>query len=105
MFPRTAKPVPLSPQARDTLGTDAEALPADELVRAVLRAPVDLLFNGGIGTYVKARGEHNADVRDRANESVRVDARRAPCASRGRGRKPRPHPDAPGSSTPWPAAG
>ena len=74
VFPRTAKTVPLSPQARITLGTDADALPADELVRAVLLAPVDLLFNGGIGTYVKGRGEHNADVRDRANESVRVDA-------------------------------
>ena len=74
VFPRSAKLVPLSPQARDTLGTDAEALPADELVRAVLRAPVDLFYNGGIGTYVKGRGEHNADVHDRANESVRVDA-------------------------------
>ena len=74
VFPRSAKLVPLSPQARDTLGTDAEALPADELIRAVLRAPVDLFYNGGIGTYVKGRGEHNADVHDRANESVRVDA-------------------------------
>ena len=74
VFPRTAKLVPLSPQARDALGTDAEALPADELIRAVLRAPVDLIYNGGIGTYVKASGEHNADVHDRANESVRVDA-------------------------------
>jgi len=73
VFPRTAKMVPLSPEARTALGTEADALPADELVRAVLRSPVDLLYNGGIGTYVKARGEHHADVRDRANETVRVE--------------------------------
>jgi glutamate dehydrogenase len=75
VFPRTAKSVALSPQVRDALGIDAESLPADELIRAVLRAPVDLLFNGGVGTYVKATGEHNAEVHDRANEAVRVDAR------------------------------
>jgi glutamate dehydrogenase len=74
VYPRTAKLVALSPEARRTLATDAEALPADELIRVVLRAPVDLLYNGGIGTYVKAGTEHNADVHDRANDAVRVNA-------------------------------
>jgi glutamate dehydrogenase len=54
---------------------DAEQLPADELIRAVLRTGVDILFNGGIGTYVKASTESNAEVGDRANDTVRLDAR------------------------------
>ena len=74
VFPRTSKMIPLSLQAREALGTNADALPADDLVRAVLRAPVDLMYNGGIGTYVKASTEHQADVHDRTNDSVRIDA-------------------------------
>ena len=54
VFPRTAKSIPLSPQAREALGVEDEALTPNELIRALLRAPVDLLWNGGIGTYVKA---------------------------------------------------
>ncbi|TCO19754.1 glutamate dehydrogenase [Kribbella steppae] len=74
VFSRTAKSVPLSPQARALLDVEAEQLPADELIRAVLRARADLLFNGGVGTYVKASTESHADVGDRANDAVRVDA-------------------------------
>src|SRR5215469_3094379 len=76
VWPRTAKSVPVSPQARAVLGLDASvtALPPDELISAVLRAPVDLLWNGGIGTYVKATTQSNADVGDRSNDAVRVDA-------------------------------
>ncbi len=54
MFPRTAKSIPLSPQVREALDVEAEQLTPNELIRAMLRAPVDLLWNGGIGTYVKA---------------------------------------------------
>ncbi|HEY4409059.1 MAG TPA: NAD-glutamate dehydrogenase domain-containing protein, partial [Acidimicrobiia bacterium] len=54
VFPRTAKSIPLSPEVRAVLGVEAEALRPAELIKAVLRAPVDLLWNGGIGTYVKA---------------------------------------------------
>jgi glutamate dehydrogenase len=76
VWPRTAKSVPVSPQARAVLGLDdgVTALPPDELISAVLRAPVDLLWNGGIGTYVKATGQTQADAGDRANDAVRVDA-------------------------------
>ncbi|MEV0284839.1 NAD-glutamate dehydrogenase domain-containing protein [Kribbella sp. NPDC050820] len=74
VFSRMAKSVPLSPQARALLDVQAEQLPADELIRAVLRTQADLLFNGGVGTYVKASTESHADVGDRANDAVRVDA-------------------------------
>ncbi len=76
VWPRSAKSVPVSPQARAALGLDSDvtALPPDELISAVLRAPVDLLWNGGIGTYVKATGQTQADAGDRTNDAVRVDA-------------------------------
>jgi glutamate dehydrogenase len=75
IWPRTAKSVPLSPEARAALGIDDERLTPTELIQAILRAPVDLLWNGGIGTYVKAASETHADVGDRANDAVRVDGR------------------------------
>ncbi len=74
VFPRSAKSVPLSPQVRAALDVEAEALTPAEVVRAILRAPVDLLWNGGIGTYVKASAETHADAGDKANDAVRVDA-------------------------------
>ncbi len=74
VFPRSAKSIPLSPQVRRALGTDAEALTPAGVVRAILCAPVDLLWNGGIGTYVKAGTETHADAGDKANDAVRVDA-------------------------------
>ena len=74
VFSRTAKAVPLSPAVRGLLGVEADQLPADDLIRAVLCAGVDLLFNGGIGTYVKASAQSHGEVGDRANDGVRVDA-------------------------------
>jgi glutamate dehydrogenase len=79
VWPRAAKSIPLSPQAREALGVDAQQLPPHELIAAILRAPVDMLYNGGIGTYVKAADESHADVGDRANDSVRVDGRELRC--------------------------
>ena len=78
VWPRTVKSVPVSPQARTALGIDAtvSALSPDELISAILAAPVDLLWNGGIGTYVKASSESNAEVGDRSNDAVRIDATR-----------------------------
>ncbi|MGY2081789.1 NAD-glutamate dehydrogenase [Modestobacter sp. SYSU DS0657] len=78
VWPRTAKAVPVSAPMRDALGLapGIESLSPVELVRAVLLAPVDLLFNGGIGTYVKAATESAADVGDKANDAVRVDGGR-----------------------------
>ncbi|HEV8651130.1 MAG TPA: NAD-glutamate dehydrogenase [Actinomycetes bacterium] len=75
VFPRTAKSIPLSPEARQALGVDAEALPPNELIQALLKAPVDVLWNGGIGTYVKASRESHGDVGDRTNDGVRVDGK------------------------------
>ncbi len=74
VFPRTAKLIPLSPEVRAALDVDFEATQPAELIKAILRAPVDLLWNGGIGTYVKASTETNGDVGDKANDAVRIDA-------------------------------
>ncbi len=76
VWPRSAKSVPISAQARAALGLDAAVAAAspDELISAILRAPVDLLWNGGIGTYVKASHETHADAGDRSSDAVRVDA-------------------------------
>ncbi|PKV77355.1 NAD-glutamate dehydrogenase [Nocardia fluminea] len=75
VFERTVKSVPISPQARVALGLpDAvQTLSPPELVRAILLAPVQLLWNGGIGTYVKASTESNAEAGDKSNDAVRVD--------------------------------
>ncbi|WP_245177486.1 NAD-glutamate dehydrogenase [Geodermatophilus sp. DF01-2] len=77
VWPRTAKSIPVSEPMRTALGLadDVDALSPVELIRAVLLAPVDLLFNGGIGTYVKASTESALDVGDKANDAVRVDGR------------------------------
>jgi glutamate dehydrogenase len=76
VWPRAAKSIPMSPPMRDVLGLDSSvtALSPDELISAILCAPVDLLWNGGIGTYVKASRESHADVGDRSNDAVRVSA-------------------------------
>ena len=75
VFPRTAKSIVITEQMRDALGLDAEttALSPMELMHAILLAPTDLLWNGGIGTYIKASTESNADVGDKANDALRVD--------------------------------
>ena len=74
VFPRSAKSVTLSPEVRAALGIDTDSLAPAELVSAVLRAPVDLVWFGGIGTYVKSARETHADVGDRANDASRIDA-------------------------------
>ncbi|MGW4506935.1 NAD-glutamate dehydrogenase [Streptomyces sp. NPDC004436] len=74
IHPRSAKSVPVNAQIREALGIDAgvtKMTPAD-LMQAILRSPVDLVWNGGIGTYVKATAETHADVGDKANDAIRV---------------------------------
>ncbi|WP_460973908.1 NAD-glutamate dehydrogenase domain-containing protein [Prescottella soli] len=85
VWPRSAKQVPLSPAVRERLGVDVEALAPGELIRAILRAPVDLLWNGGVGTYVKASAETDTDAADPANDAVRVDAADMRCRVVGEG--------------------
>jgi glutamate dehydrogenase len=76
VYSREQKAIPVSPQVRDALGIDGDIteMAPPNLIKAILQAPVDLLFNGGIGTYIKAETESDADVGDRANDTVRVDA-------------------------------
>jgi glutamate dehydrogenase len=79
VWARSEKSVPISPQARQALGIAAESLTPAELVTAILKAPADLLYNGGIGTYVKASGESHAEVGDRANDAVRINGNELRC--------------------------
>jgi glutamate dehydrogenase len=76
VFERTAKSIALTPEVRAALGLadDVTALPPAEVIKAILAAPVDLLFNGGIGTYVKASTETHPDAGDKTNDALRVDA-------------------------------
>jgi glutamate dehydrogenase len=79
VYPRGAKSIALSPEARAIIGIDAEELPPVELLRAILQAPVDLLYNGGIGTYVKASFETHAQVGDKASDAFRVNGNELRC--------------------------
>jgi glutamate dehydrogenase len=74
VWSRSVKEITLSPQARMLLHLDVERISPPDLIRAILRAPSDLLFAGGIGTFVKASSETHAEVGDRANDAIRVDA-------------------------------
>ena len=74
VFPRTEKMIPLSAEAREALGVDAKELEPTALINAVLKAPVDLLWFGGIGTYIKASAQSQADVGDPSNDVLRADA-------------------------------
>ncbi|MEO5566033.1 MAG: NAD-glutamate dehydrogenase domain-containing protein [Luteimonas sp.] len=87
VFPRSAKSIPLTPQVKAALGIEAEvtAMSPADLMSAVLKSPVDLLWNGGIGTYIKASSESNADVGDRANNALRVNGGDLRCKIVGEG--------------------
>ena len=74
VFARSLKEIPLSPQVRAVLGIDQSTIDPDGLMRAILAAQVDLLWFGGIGTYVSALGESNAAVGDPANDAIRIGA-------------------------------
>nr|WP_229658648.1 NAD-glutamate dehydrogenase domain-containing protein [Tsuneonella deserti] len=74
VFARSLKTVPLSKQVREALGVDAAEMEPEALIAAILKSPVDLLWFGGIGTYLKASTENNAQVGDPANDPLRVDA-------------------------------
>jgi glutamate dehydrogenase len=85
IFPRSAKSIPLSPEVRELLDVEDEALTPNEVINALLKAEADLLWNGGIGTYVKASEETNAEVGDRSNDALRADARELRCRVVGEG--------------------
>ncbi|SDH75023.1 NAD-glutamate dehydrogenase [Nonomuraea jiangxiensis] len=87
VFPRTAKSIQITPQMREALGIPARivSMAPNDLISMILRAPVDLLWNGGIGTYVKAASESNIDVGDKANDGLRVNADELRCKVIGEG--------------------
>ena len=72
VYPRTEKSIPLSAEAREALGIDAKALDPASLINAILKSPVDLLWFGGIGTYIKASNQSQADVGDPSNDALRA---------------------------------
>ncbi len=79
VFSRQAKTIRLGGEARAMLGTQESSMQPDELIRHILRMEVDLLWNGGIGTYVKASTEAHSDAGDRSNDNVRVNASALRC--------------------------
>jgi glutamate dehydrogenase len=85
VYERSAKSIPISEEVREALAIDDEELTPTDLIQAILRAPVDLLWNGGIGTYVKASTETHGDVGDKANDVLRVDAPELRCRVVGEG--------------------
>ncbi|KFN46859.1 NAD-glutamate dehydrogenase [Arenimonas metalli] len=87
VHPRSAKSIAITPQVREALDLPAgtEQLSPNELMNAILKAPVDLLWNGGIGTYVKASSESHADAGDRANNGLRVNGGELRCKAVGEG--------------------
>ena len=85
VYPRTMKTIGISPEACSALGTTQATFTPAELISVILRAPVDLLWNGGIGTYVKASSESHADVGDRANDGLRVNGADLRCRMVGEG--------------------
>jgi glutamate dehydrogenase len=74
VWPRTEKSIPLSAEAREALGTDAKTLDPVSLINAILKSPVDLLWFGGIGTYIKSSAQSNSDVGDPSNDALRASA-------------------------------
>lgn len=85
IFDRSAKSIEISAEMRARFAIEAEVLTPNELISSLLKAPVDLLWNGGIGTYVKASSESHGDVGDKANDALRVDACDLSCKVIGEG--------------------
>ena len=85
IYARSVKSITLKPEAQIVLGIKAQRLTPNVLIQTILKCPVDLLWNGGIGTYVKASSESHLDVGDRTNDSVRVNANELRCRVIGEG--------------------
>ncbi|MCP1326988.1 NAD-glutamate dehydrogenase, partial [Halomonas sp. 707D4] len=85
VFSRSAKSITISEEMAEVFGIEAERLSPSELINAMLKAKVDLIWNGGIGTYVKGSGETDADVGDKANDSLRINGRELNCRVVGEG--------------------
>ncbi|WP_323842878.1 NAD-glutamate dehydrogenase [Moraxella sp. Pampa] len=75
IFNRTDKSIAITPQMKEAFGIAEDTLTPNELLNRLLKAPVDLIWNGGIGTYIKSSDEEHADVGDRTNDCIRVNGR------------------------------
>ncbi len=85
VWSRAAKSIPISPQMREALGLEQQRMTPAELISAILVAPVDLLWNGGIGTYVKGSAETHAEAGDKANDAIRVNGKELRAKAVGEG--------------------
>ncbi|MCG8427097.1 MAG: NAD-glutamate dehydrogenase, partial [Chromatiales bacterium] len=85
IYSRSAKSITLSEEVKSMIGTKADRMTPTELINALLKAPVDLLWNGGIGTYIKAESETNEDVGDKANDTLRINGKELRCKVVGEG--------------------
>lgn len=85
VFSRAAKAIPLSAEIKQLLAVETDSLAPNELIHAILQAQVDLLWNGGIGTYVKATAENHLEVGDRANDNLRINGSQLRCKIVGEG--------------------
>ena len=85
VFNRSAKSIPVSKEMRQVFGIKQPQIEPNELIRIVLKAPVDLLWSAGIGTFVKAQTETNAEVGDRTNDSSRINGNELQCKVVGEG--------------------
>jgi glutamate dehydrogenase len=85
IFPRSAKEISLSPEMQNLLELKGPAATPQEIMNAILKAPVDLMWFGGIGTYIRASSETDADAGDRANDAIRVTGRELRCKVIGEG--------------------
>jgi glutamate dehydrogenase len=85
IFNRSAKSISISPEMQQRFAIEEAALTPTELISALLKSPIDLLWNGGIGTYVKSSAEQHSDVGDKANDALRVDGAELRCKVVGEG--------------------
>ena len=85
VYPRSSKKIKLTPQAAKAIGFEAGEHTPQEIMNAILKAPVDLMWFGGIGTYIRASHESDADADDRGNDSIRVTAKQLRCKVIGEG--------------------
>lgn len=85
VYKRSVKSITITPEMKRVLAIEENTLAPNDLIRAILKAPVDLLYNGGIGTYVKASIENNADAGDRSNDYCRINGNELRCRVVGEG--------------------
>ena len=85
IFERSAKSIPVSPEMANAFSIKQSKVTPTELINLLLKSPVDLLWNGGIGTYVKGEQETHADVGDKANDNLRVNGSDLRCKVIGEG--------------------